>query len=256
MKGTILQGGIFSPFLGDTITNKKYKNIFKYIERNKTIKAVIIYVDSPGGSAFESEKIYHSLKRLEAKGKKIYVYMDNVAASGGYYISVAAKRIYATPYTITGSIGIFFAKYYVGRFFKLLKINNDTVKIGDRSDFLNPFYRWGKEDYEIMKNHLDILYKRFKMKVANGRALKYNTVGNYARGKVYTGDQALEINLIDCILPFQDMVKEVCSENNIKYDESRIKICDFKWNIITGLIYFTKMPNISNYNLWMLYLGD
>ena len=256
MMGMILDTEESSPLLGDVIGAKSFTKMFRKIEKMDNIKAVLLYIDSPGGDAFASDRIHHALTRLQNKGKKVYVYMESVAASGGYYIAAPADRIYANPYVITGSIGIYGGKYYLGRFFRMLKIKSNTVKFGEKADFFDPFDKWEDEDLLLMKNHLEVFYTTFKSKVSEGREIPAETVAGLAGGRVYSSARALKSGLVDQISTFDNAVKEICEENSIRFADESIRVFTTGKGPLSPLFNIAKIPDLTGVSLWMLYLGE
>ncbi|MCD6578564.1 signal peptide peptidase SppA [bacterium] len=257
MEGIILPKEMASPFMGKVITPEKYKKIFEILKKKKNIKAVIIYLNSPGGDSFSSEKIYHYLLDLKDSGKKIYVYMEDVGASGGYYISAAADKIFVNPFTVTGSIGIFAGKFYTERLYNFMRIYKDTQKMGEKADFFSPYSKWSEEDIQIMKTHLDKLYDIFKERVAKGRNLNIGMVDKLAMGKIYSGTSSLKNKLCDRVITFNEALINVFNDTGQKFDYNKIATFNGKWGFLSIMRSFMTSPKIlTNSNIWTLYLGD
>ena len=172
------------------------------------VKAVVLRVNSPGGSAYASEQIWHAVTKLKAK-KPVVVSMGGYAASGGYYISCAANYIYSDPTTITGSIGIFGMFLNYSELMKdKLGIKFDEVKtnkhanFGTRSRFLNA------EEMAILDKYIGKGYELFRKRVADGRKMSVAQVEQIAQGRVWLGNDALKIHLVDGIGSLDDAVKK------------------------------------------------
>lgn len=172
------------------------------------VKAVVLRVNSPGGSAYASEQIWHAVTKLKAK-KPVVVSMGGYAASGGYYISCAANYIYSDPTTITGSIGIFGMFLNYSELMKdKLGIKFDEVKtnkhanFGTRSRFLNA------EEMAILDKYIGKGYELFRKRVADGRKMSIAQVEQIAQGRVWLGNDALKIHLVDGIGSLDDAVKK------------------------------------------------
>lgn len=161
-----------------------------------SIKAILLRVDSPGGSVGPSQEIYAEVKKLRQK-KKIVVSMGSLAASGGYYISAAADKIYANPGTITGSIGVIIQTTYLGELFKYLKMEAITYKSGKHKDMLSPLRKPSEEDDQVAQGLIDDVYEQFLDDVVAGRGVDKETLRQYADGRILTGRQALELKLVD-----------------------------------------------------------
>ncbi len=169
----------------------------RQISRNKDVKAVVLRVNSPGGSALASEVILRELQLLKAK-KPVIVSMGDVAASGGYYISAAADSIFAMPNTITGSIGVFGMMFNVGNaLHDKLGVSFDEVKNAPLADFPTMSRAMTPEEAARMQATIDTIYSTFKSRVATGRRIDANMVDSIAQGRVWTGTDALAIGLVD-----------------------------------------------------------
>lgn len=169
----------------------------RQIRRNEKIKAVVMRVNSPGGSALASEVILRELQLLKAK-KPLIVSMGDVAASGGYYISAFADSIFAMPNTITGSIGVFGMLFNVGDALKSkLGVTFDEVKNAPLADFPTASRALTPEEALRMQATIDTIYKTFKGHVSNGRRINPGMVDSIAQGRVWTGTDALSIGLVD-----------------------------------------------------------
>lgn len=164
---------------------------------NSDIKAIVLRVNSGGGSALASDQIYRALTEAASK-KPVVASFGNVAASGGYYVAAGAKRIFAEPASVTGSIGVvIFFPVLTDFLEKDLGTNVEQYRAGENSDLLSPFHRWNDQDLKYIDAFLNQTYMDFKEKVAAGRKLALERVEELAQGKVYTGDQAKSLNLVD-----------------------------------------------------------
>ncbi len=161
------------------------------------VKAVVLRVNSGGGSAYASEQIWHSVMNLKAK-KPVVVSMGGYAASGGYYISCAANYIYAEPTTLTGSIGIFgMFPDYSGLLKDKLGVKFDEVKTNKFSAFGTPARPFNEEEMAYLNAYIDRGYKLFRKRVADGRKMKTEAVEEIAQGRVWVGSDALKVKLVD-----------------------------------------------------------
>ena len=179
-----------------TINFEKVNRCLDEVEKDNSIDAVVIRVNSPGGSALESEIIYNRIEKLRAK-KKVVISMSNVAASGGYYISMASDHVVADPYTITGSIGVVAMFPNFSEAAEKYGINSDDVSIGKYNDFLNPFVAPNNEFFLSIKKSIDATYLEFKQRVANGRDMSLKEIEKHAQGQVWATEEAIDRNLVD-----------------------------------------------------------
>jgi protease IV len=169
------------------------------VAEDEDIKAVVLRVNSPGGSALASEVIYRELELLHAK-KPIVVSMGDVAASGGYYIACAGDKIYADANTITGSIGVVGMMFNIGDFMNSkLGVTFDAVKTGQYADFPNNYRDMTATEKQFIQSYLDSVYVTFKSRVAKARGLTLDQVEELAQGHVYSGTLAKELKLVDNI---------------------------------------------------------
>ena len=172
------------------------------------VKAVVLRVNSPGGSAYASEQIWHAVTKLKAK-KPVVVSMGGYAASGGYYISCAANYIYSEPTTITGSIGIFgMFPDFSGLLTDKLGIKFDEVKTNKHAAFGTYARPFNEEEMALLDQYIGRGYELFRKRVADGRKLSVDAVEEIAQGRVWLGNDALGIKLVDAIGSLDDAVKK------------------------------------------------
>lgn len=181
---------------GDGISSEKICKLFQKVRNDKNITAVVFRINSPGGSALASEEIWREVAQTQKK-KKVIVSMGDVAASGGYYIATPADRIFAEPTTITGSIGVFGMIPYTGKFMEnKLGITFDEVRTNQHSlTTLNK--KLTPQELAVIQMQVDKIYTQFLTRVSNGRKMKMDQVGILARGRVWSGEDALRIGLVD-----------------------------------------------------------
>lgn len=180
----------------DIIGQEKTIESLKKIGKKKNIKAVVLRVNSPGGSALASELIWEEIEELK-KTKKVVVSMGNVAASGGYYIAANAHEIVAQPTTITGSIGVWGVLPNVSRLAKRWGINAEQVATNKRSIMYTPFEPLSNTTREEIKVGINRVYQTFLTRVAQGRNMTKDQVHKIAQGRVWSGVEAKEIGLVD-----------------------------------------------------------
>lgn len=168
------------------------------LEERNEVKAIILEINSPGGTVGASQEIYNALMRLRKK-KKIVVSMKDVAASGGYYIASAADFILALPGTITGSIGVIAMSPNVSGLLQKLNVKMNVYKKGRYKDILSMFKDPSEEEKEIISNLLESTYKQFVNDVAKGRNLSPLEVRKFAEGRIFSGEEALQYKAIDGI---------------------------------------------------------
>jgi protease IV len=184
---------------GKEIASTTFINELKKIAKKDDVKAIVLRVNSPGGSALASEKIYQELMQLK-KTKPIIISMGGVAASGGYYLSCAGDSVFAEAQTITGSIGVVGILANVEGLMKnKIGLNYDVVKTNDNADFPNLTRSFTELERKYIQTNLDSTYILFKTRVANARRMNMDKVEELAQGHVYSGTKALELGLVDAI---------------------------------------------------------
>jgi protease IV len=171
------------------------------------VGAVVLHVDSPGGSAVASETIWREVCRVRESGKPVVVSMGVSAASGGYFIACPADVIVALPATLTGSIGVFGGKIVVRELFDRVGLNTGTVSHGARSLMFSSRRGFSEDERERLAAIIDGLYDDFVAKVAQGRGRSVAEIDNIARGRVWTGRDALDIGLVDELGGMRDAVR-------------------------------------------------
>lgn len=207
---------------GHQITGKGMTDDLQKLREDDNVKAVVIRVNSGGGSAYASEQIWHEVMLLKEK-KPVVVSMGGMAASGGYYISCAANKIIAEPTTLTGSIGIF------GMFpdpseliTQKIGVKFDGVKTNALSDFGAMGRPFNETESALLQSYIEKGYDLFTGRVADGRGMAQDSVKAIAEGRVWTGEQALSIGLVDQLGNLEDAIKVAAAEADIeKYSIGR-----------------------------------
>lgn len=180
----------------------------RLLRGDKRLKAVVLRVNSPGGSAFASDVVAREVGLLKAQGIPVVVSMGDVAASGGYYISAKASTIMADPSTITGSIGVFGLHFNYGELAKKVSLGTDGVKTGRYADLLAEHRPATPEELAIVQASVDGVYEDFLRIVAEGRGLKRDNVHEIAQGRVWLGEDARGLKLVDKLGGLRDAIKE------------------------------------------------
>lgn len=200
---------------GDGLASNRVCEMLRKVRETESIKTVVLRVNSPGGSALASDEIWREVKLTNEK-KKVIVSMGDVAASGGYYIAAPAARIFAEPTTITGSIGVFGMIPYLGNFMNdKLGLTFDYVKTNKHAGFsLNR--RLSPEELANIQTEVDEIYKDFLDRVSEGRNMTVEQVNNIARGRVWTGTDAVKIGLVDELGGLKDAIAYAAKTAGVK----------------------------------------
>lgn len=212
-----------------TYNQKWLLETIKNLTERKDFAGIFLYINSPGGGVYESDEVYEALLKYKEKTqKKVYAYLADVAASGGYYIACSADKIIANRNCLTGSIGVIAAQFLdVSKLLKKYEIRASVVHSGKNKVMGNPLEPFTQEQVKIMQSVSDECYEQFTKLVAKSRNLELEEVKSLADGRVYTARQALENGLIDEVLSFDDAVKSFC-RNVLNDEESEPNIKEFK----------------------------
>ena len=207
LRGAIFQGEsrdspVPVPVTGSRAGSESIARAFRKAEKDPTIAAIIFHVDSPGGDALASDLIWREVKRVKDK-KPVVAFMGDVAGSGGYYVATPADLIVAQSGTLTGSIGVVGGKIVTGELYDKIKANREVISRGRHADMDLPDEPYSDEEREKVSSLMNSTYDLFKKRVADGRDMTIEEVENIARGRVWTGRQALEIGLVDELGDFQ-----------------------------------------------------
>ncbi len=204
--GPIMSGNSKADFFGDeSMGSTTMIKAIRQARDDATVKAIVLRVDSPGGSALASDLMWHELETLEGK-KPFIVSMGDVAASGGYYIAMGADRIFAEPGTLTGSIGVVGGKLAFEKFYEKIGITTSVVQRGKNSGVLSMTTPFSDAERDAMQKLLNDIYGQFTKKAAAGRKMDYDKLEKMARGRVYTGAQALQLGLVDELGTLSDAI--------------------------------------------------
>ena len=200
---------------GDGIVSRDLVKTINDVEKDSAVKAVVFRISSPGGSAYGSEQIWHALSVLKAK-KPLIVSMGDYAASGGYYIACGADKIVAQPTTITGSIGIFGVIPNIKGLDDKIGITYDGVKTNKMSDAISINRPFTPEERDLMQSYVNRGYELFVKRCADGRKMKIEQIKAIAEGRVWTGEDALKIGLVDKIGGLNDAIKLAVEKAKLK----------------------------------------
>jgi len=159
--------------------------------------ALLLRIDSPGGTVGDSQEIHAAITRLRSKGCRVVASFGNISASGGVYVGVAAEQIVANPGTITGSIGVILRGNNLSRLLERVGISFETVKSGLYKDILSPDRALTAAERDLLQSLIDSSYSQFVTAVAEGRGLSQEVVRSFADGRVFSGAQAKELGLVD-----------------------------------------------------------
>jgi len=216
--------------------------------RDGSVKAVVVRIESPGGGVSPSQELYQEIRRT-VREKPVVVSMGSVAASGGYYIACAAQKIYANPGTITGSIGVILQFTNFEELLRKIGFRMEVVKSGPYKDVGNPGREMTAEEKVYLQEMVDNVHQQFVRDVARGRRMKVEKVREVADGRIFTGEQAMELGLVDELGNLKDAINAAAKmaaiegEPKIVYPEKEKKsVFDYLFDRITEKIANNVQP--------------
>jgi len=202
---------------GVILSSRPYVEELERFRRVPNVRAIVLRIDSPGGAVAPSQEIYEGVGRAREK-KPVCVAMGSVAASGGYYIASAAERIYANPGTLTGSIGVAMHMRNVQGLLSKIGVDDTIIKSGEFKDAGSPYRKMTPKESRYLQAVSDDIYEQFIRAVAQGRKLDRDRTVELADGKIYTGDRARELGLVDALGGLQTALREAGKSVGIPED--------------------------------------
>jgi len=215
--GTIVEGkSSDSLFGGSVLGSTTLVEALKKANDDPNVVGIVLRIDSPGGSGVASDLVWRETVRIK---KPLVASMGDVAGSGGYYIAMGADKIYAEPETITGSIGVIGGKLVLGGLFKKIGITTEVIARGKNSGLLSSTNPFTPEEREAMMSILRQFYRQFVSKAAKGRNMSYADLHKLAQGRIYSGEDAVKLGLVDRLGTLHDAIAEVKKAAGLKKDE-------------------------------------
>ncbi len=213
IEGVIADGG-GSTLGAEGFSARTFIAQLERVKEDRRVKAVVIRVDSPGGTVNASEDIHNEIEALKKAGKVVVVSMGDTAASGGYYVSAPANRIFASNLTITGSLGVIFSIPNYQKAAEWIGYEEVVIKSGQFKDIGNALREMTAEERGIFQTLIDESYARFVQVIAQGRNMTTDQVKKIADGRIYSGQQALKLNLIDEIGGLEEATQYAIKQSN------------------------------------------
>jgi len=202
---------------GVILDSKEILDELEQFEKNPSVKALLLRIDSPGGAVAPSQEIYEEVKKLREKGEiKVVASMGSVAASGGYYIAAATDKIVANPGTLTGSIGVILELANVEGLLEKIGVKSVVIKSGANKDLGSPFRTMSPQEQKLLQSVLDDVHDQFIEAVAEGRGMSEEEVRPLADGRIFSGRQAKEMGLVDELGNLQDAIQLAADMVGIK----------------------------------------
>lgn len=261
-------GGTFSFTANDKVAvltiedvildSDKYLESLNKIRKNRHVKALVVRINSPGGAVGPSQEIYSEILNIKDK-LPVVASMGAIAASGGYYIACASDTIYANPGTLTGSIGVIAQFLSYKDLLAWAKIDVDVIKSGKYKDVGSPFRTMTEEDKQYFQQLIDNVYSQFKTTVSVTRGIDKNKINSIANGKIYSGQQALELNLIDELGNLNDAIAFAARQGGIEedpeiinYPERKSPLQELLSSRLNLTSRFSGLPNSSSFGLFYI----
>lgn len=211
-----LDGVILNP-------NPTVQQLKKFAD-DDSVKAIILHVNSPGGGVAASEEIYREVKRIrDQKKKRIVASIETVGASGAYYVSSATNKIYADKGSVVGSIGVIAEWVNYGDLLQWAKLKSVILKTGEFKDTGTPTRDLTPAEKAYLQGLIDNMFHQFIQAVADGRAMKFDDVKAIADGRVWTGEQAMSLKLVDQLADFQAAIEDTAKSVNIKGEPTIVR---------------------------------
>ena len=213
------------PIEGEILEARETLEALKRHAHNNTVKAIVIRINSPGGAIAPSQEIYSAIRRTRSDTKKpIVASMDSVAASGGYYIAAACDQIVANPGSITGSIGVILQWFNTKELIQWAKLKPETITSGEMKDAGSPYRELTEAERQYFQGIVSQLHTQFVRDVAQGRSakMKQEEVARIADGRIFTGEQALQLKLVDELGSIDDAIRTAGRMGGIQGEPARL----------------------------------
>ncbi|MCM3572207.1 signal peptide peptidase SppA [Mesobacillus subterraneus] len=228
INGVIQDTGDAESFFESPLYNHRaFLEQLDYVKEADDVKAIILQVNSPGGGVVESAQIHDKIKEIQKETKKpVYVSMGSMAASGGYYVSAPADKIFASPETLTGSLGVIMQGVNYAGLAEKYGVEFTTIKSGPYKDIMSPSRPMTEDERKILQSMIDNSYEGFVKVISEGRDLSVERVKEIADGRIYDGRQAKQLDLIDGFGYLEDVIDSVRKDQKlgdatvVKYTES------------------------------------
>lgn len=217
LDGVIQDTGEGSVFDTAGYNHQRFLKMIEAAGKDRTVDGIILRVNSPGGGVVESAEIHKKIEEVQGETEKpVYVSMGNTAASGGYYVSALADKIVANPATLTGSIGVIMESTNYSELADRLGIDFNTIKSGEFKDIMSGSRKMKGEEKEILQDMVDEMYDEFVQVIMDGRGMSEDTVRDLGDGRVYTGKQAKDNNLVDDLGTLDDTIAMMEDDYDLK----------------------------------------
>lgn len=233
---------------GEILNSEEIVRQFKKYRDDHSVKGILFRVDSPGGGVVASQEIYHEVKKTRDAGKPVVVSMGALAASGGYYVSCGANKIVANAGTLTGSIGVISQFMEVDTLLRKIGVGFTTIKSGKFKDVGNPYRGMTADDQKYFQQLMDDVHRQFISVVEKERRLDHDTVLAYADGRVFTGEQAVSIGLVDTVGTYEDALHITAHLAGIHGEPAVMREHERARSLFDTIFGETKIPDLFGMN--------
>jgi protease IV len=242
---------------GEIVSSEQILKDLRAYRDNSSVKAIVLRVDSPGGLPVPSQEIYEELRRYK---KPVVASMGSLAASGAYYICLPCKFIYASPATLTGSIGVIMQTTNIEELMKFLKIQQGTIKSGEFKDAGSPYRPMTDAERAYFQSVIDSVFGQFKKAVTESRKIQEPQLSEIANGKVFTGEQAKQLGMIDGLGNLEDAINKAGELGGIKGEPQVIwpvKRYPFweEFGTKAAGAFWDRLANVSANPIWFVMPG-
>ncbi len=208
---------------GSGVTSEQIMKEFQTARKDPQAKAILVRINSPGGSTGATQEIAEEMDKIRSSGKPIIISMGDMCASAGYWLASKGNYIFASPATITGSIGVYMDYTNVEDLMDKLGIKNEKIKSGAHKDILSMYRPMTGEEKEMVQTMVDDIYNQFVQTVADGRKMDENKVRSIADGRILTGKQAQDLGLVDAMGNYYDALSYAASSGGIQSENIPVK---------------------------------
>lgn len=233
---------------GAIMDSKDAIEMLQAAEEDKQLQAIILRIDSPGGAVGPTQEIYEEIQRIDKNVKPVYASFGSIAASGGYYIGAATRKIWANPGTLTGSIGVIMEFMDLSKLYEFAKVSPQTVKAGRYKDAGNPARSLTQEEKDMMDNLIAGVHKQFINDIMKRRAkLIKGDINELAQGQIFSGESAMEAGLVDAMGSLWTAGRQIHKDLKLK-DEFALKFLEKKKKMGFLDIMGSLEESVSNLN--------
>ena len=208
---------------GGNVTSEQLMKEFKMARQDPQAKAILVRINSPGGSTGATQEISEEMDKIRSSGKPIVISMGDMCASAGYWLASKGNYIFATPATITGSIGVYMDYSNIEGLMDKLGVKNEKIKSGAHKDILSMYRPMTEEERSMVQSMVDDIYNQFVQTVADGRKMDEAKVRTIADGRIMTGKQAQDLGLVDAMGNYYDALSYAASSGGIEGENIPVK---------------------------------